>query len=101
MNNKFCPPCTPGECPCGYYATCSIHTALHMILEHGYGDVAITKEYYSNECLQCFYGDLEPYMLVADNRGRMLQAARLGTTLMVLPQHKEDSANHEDKHYKA
>lgn len=89
----------PGACPCGYTSTCSAHTALHMILEHGDGEVAITPKDYTTECLRCFYSDLEPYILVADNKGHFIQAARVGNTMLALPSVGKDCSNHGDKRY--
>jgi len=91
------PPSEPGRCTmCNYFATCSHHAALHMLLEHADGDVVITRADYSPECMRCFYSDLEPYVLVTNSTGCFIQAARIGATLMVLPQCGKDSADHGD-----
>ncbi len=79
------PPAEPGRCPyCNYAATCSHHVALHMLLEHQDGEVAIAPKDYSPACMRCFYSDLVPYVLVANNRGCMVGAARIGVTVMLL-----------------
>ena len=69
------------SCWCGYTA---MQIALHMVLVHGDGDVALTSPPYNDECMRCFYGNLAPYVLVPYGKG-LLGATMVGKVAMEVP----------------
>jgi hypothetical protein len=72
------------SCWCGYTAPCSMQIALHMVLVHGDGEVALTSPPYSAECMHCFYDDLAPYALMPMDNG-LRGAAMVGKLPMLVP----------------
>lgn len=72
------------KCWCGYTAPCQLQVALHIILVHVDGDVALPAGFYSKECLACLYGNLARYELAPSGRG-YVGATRVGSVLMQVP----------------
>jgi hypothetical protein len=72
-----------------------------MVLCHSDGNVALLAKDYPQPCMACFYEGMEPYVLVMGNQGQLLQAAKVGGTLMLLPHGNSEDCNHGDRRYDA
>ena len=72
------------KCWCGYTAPCQLQLALHIVLVHADGEVALLPGWYSDKCIACLYGDLAKYELAPSGRG-YVGATRVGSVLMQVP----------------
>jgi hypothetical protein len=73
------------SCWCGYTAPCKLQVALHILLVHADGEVALVPGEHPDECFKCLMSDLALYELAPNGQGGYAGAARVGTILMQLP----------------